>query len=145
MLTVRRLSQAGIYVTVNVAPVIPALSDRDIPHILEAAAEAGARSASLIMLRLPGCVKEIFTERLRRAQPLAADKVLARIREMRGGELNDPRFFDRMRGQGHYAEAIGRVFETTAARLGLAERRPESLSPTPFRRPGRGGQLRLFE
>jgi DNA repair photolyase len=146
MLAVRRLSQAGIDVTVNVAPLIPGLGDRDMPSILEAAAEAGARSAAIILLRLPGAVKEVFSERLRQALPLAADKILQRTREMRGGKLNDPRFFDRMRAEGEYAETIVRLFETTARRLGLNACQTERLTPTTFRRPtDRGGQLRLFD
>ncbi|HEX4478399.1 MAG TPA: PA0069 family radical SAM protein [Polyangiaceae bacterium] len=119
MLTVERLAKAGIDVSVNVAPVIPGLTDRDIPNILEAAANAGARSASMVMLRLPGNVRHVFESRLRDGFPLTAEKVLARTREVRGGELNDPRFGSRMRGEGHYAEAIQRLFETTRQRLGL--------------------------
>jgi DNA repair photolyase len=73
----------------------------------------------MIMLRLPGNVKEVFEGRLRAAFPLTAEKVLARTREMRGGKLNDPRFGSRMRGEGEYAETIERLFTTTAKRLGL--------------------------
>jgi DNA repair photolyase len=146
---VRTLAAAGIPVTVNVAPLIPGLTDRDVPSILEAAAEAGARSASLIMLRLPGPVKEVFEERLRRALPLRAEKVLARTREIRGGKLNDPRFGERMTGKGEYFDAIRALFDTTATRLGLRPRTPTELDPQPattFRRPtDRGGQLRLFD
>jgi DNA repair photolyase len=147
MLAVRRLSSAGIHVTVNVAPVIPGLNDQDIGAILEAAAEAGARSAAFILVRLPGSVKEVFTERLREALPLRADKVLARTREVRGGKLNDPRFHSRMTGSGEYADAVRQLFETTARRLGLdtgceGREAPQST----FRRPtDRGGQLRLFD
>jgi DNA repair photolyase len=144
MQTVRRLSDAGIVVNVNVAPVIPGLNDRDIPAVLEAAAEAGARSAAMIMLRLPGPVKQVFVERLKAALPLSADKVLARTREMRGGALDEPRFGARMRGEGPYAEAIQRLFDTTAERLGLAHSALEDEEPTPFRRPAQG-QLGLFD
>jgi len=147
--TVRRLAAAGIPVTVNVAPVIPGLSDGDIAKILEAAAAAGAQRAALIMLRLPGPVKQVFEERLRSALPLRADRVLARTREMRGGKLNDPRFGERMKGQGEYYEAIKALFDQTARRLGLTERLLEGPLPeaeTTFKRPtDRGGQLRLFE
>jgi DNA repair photolyase len=120
LVTIERLARAGIDVSVNVAPVIPGLSDKDIPRILEAAAKAGARSAAMILLRLPGNVRDVFEGRLRRAFPLAADRVLARTREVRGGRLNDPRFGSRMRGEGEYAEAIERLFTATARRLGLA-------------------------
>lgn len=147
--TVRRLAAAGIFVTVNVAPVIPGLSDGQIPQILEAAAAAGARCAALIVLRLPGPVKDVFEQRLRVALPLAADKVLARTREVRGGRLYDPRFGERMRGRGEYHDAIRALFETTARRLGLLERGPDaapSEAGSSFRRPtDRGGQLRLFD
>lgn len=126
MLTVRRLAEAGIDVSVNVAPVIPGLTDRDIPKILEAAAEAGARSAAYILVRLPANVKEVFEARVREAMPLTADRILARIREVRSGRLNDPRFGSRMRGEGEYAEAIRHLFEVTARRVGLArEEEPE--------------------
>ncbi len=150
MLAVRRLAEAGIDVTVNVAPVIPGLSDPDIPNVLQAAADAGARSAALILLRLPGPVKEVFEQRLRAALPLRADKVLARTREIRGGKLNAPRFGERFAGQGEYYAAIRTLFETTARRLGLIEDddhdEPYRDAPTSFRRPtDRGGQLRLFD
>jgi DNA repair photolyase len=167
--SVRRLAARGIAVGVNVAPIIPGLNDRDIPAVLEAAAGAGATSAAFIMLRLPGNVKQVFFERLGRALPLAAERVLARTREMRGGRLNDPRFGSRMRGEGQYAAAIEALFEKTAARFGLAHRvamptengsaskrakrgrGAEGRNPdetddrTTFTRPtDPGGQLRLF-
>jgi DNA repair photolyase len=124
MLAVERLVQAGIPVSVNVAPVIPGLADRDIPKILEAAARAGAHSADMIMVRLPGNVKAVFEERMRAGFPLTVEKVLARTREMHGGKLNDPRFGHRMRGEGEYAAAVERLFSATAERLGL-RRRPD--------------------
>ncbi|HEX7669111.1 MAG TPA: PA0069 family radical SAM protein, partial [Polyangiaceae bacterium] len=123
LLAIERLAGAGIPTSVNVAPVIPGLTDRDIPRILEAAARAGATSAGMVMLRLPGNVKEVFEERLRAAFPLSVEKVLARTREVRGGKLNDPSFGSRMRGEGEYAETVARFFETTAARLGLRRSR----------------------
>jgi DNA repair photolyase len=130
LLTIERLVQAGIRVSVNVAPVIPGLTDRDIPKILAAVARAGASSAGMTMLRLPGSVAEVFEQRLRAAFPLAADKVLARVRDVRGGRLNDPAFGSRMRGEGEYADAIHRLFDTTARRYGLArEPRDEMRAP----------------
>ena len=85
--------------------------------------DAGATSAGWTLLRLPGAVKDVFEERLRASLPLAADKVLHRIRETRGGEkLYDPRFHARGRGQGVYAEAIAAMFETAVKRLGFDER-----------------------
>jgi DNA repair photolyase len=143
METVRRLSAVGIPVVVHVAPLIAGLSDRDLIPILEAARDAGARSAVSIALRLPGNVAEVFEARLRAHVPLAAEKVLARTREMRGGRLNDPRFFSRMRGQGAYARTLEQVFEATCRRLGFG-RFPGPRRGT-FSRPyDRGGQLRLF-
>lgn len=135
--TIRRLSEAGIHVTVMVAPLIPGLGDEDMPRVLEAAAEAGARSAAMVMLRLPGPVRQVFEERLREALPLRADRVLGRLRDVRSGALNDPRFGTRMRGEGPYAEATQVLFSRTAARLGLRVGRHEPAAPTPFRRPPR--------
>ena len=146
MKTVRKLADAGIPVSVNVAPIIPGLSDRDIGPILEAAAAAGARSAAMILLRLPGSVKQVFEERLREQLPLAADRVLARTREVRGGKLNDPRFGARMSGEGEYASAIHQLFEQTARRLGLLPRSASHWEhrSTFERPPPKKGQLKLF-
>jgi DNA repair photolyase len=119
LLAVERLAKAGIPVSVNVAPVIPGLSDRDMGKIIEGAARAGAQSADMIMLRLPGNVKAVFEDRIRAGMPLAAERILARTREVRGGKLNDARFGSRMRGEGEYAEAVQRLFYATATRLGL--------------------------
>jgi DNA repair photolyase len=146
MKAVQRLSHAGIPVTVNIAPMILGLGDRDIPSILEAAAAAGARGASLIPLRLPGSVKEVFTERLQSAFPLAAEKVLRRTREMRGGKLYDSRFGARMTGEGEIYQTVERLFHNTCARLGLNRADGHRHDrPNTFRRPtDKGGQLRLF-
>jgi DNA repair photolyase len=146
MKTVERLAQAGIPVSVNIAPLILGLSDRDVPSILEAAASAGARGAALVPLRLPGSVKEVFSERLHEAFPLSADKVLKRTREMRGGKLYDARFGARMRGEGEYFDTIARLFDATCRRLGLNQGEPRGAASRTFRRPtDRGGQLRLFD
>jgi DNA repair photolyase len=148
MKTVERLAKAGIPVCVNVAPVIPGLNDRDIPSILGAAADAGASSAVMILVRLPGPVQEVFTNRLRETLPLAADKILRRTRDMRGGKLNDPRFGARMRGEGQYVESIQALFNSTARRLGLhTDHMSDADAPRPStftRPPKRRGQLSLF-
>ncbi|HKQ69206.1 MAG TPA: PA0069 family radical SAM protein [Polyangiaceae bacterium] len=145
MTTVRRLAEAGLRVSVNVAPVIPGLSDEDIGPILEAAAEAGALSASMIVVRLPGSVRQVFEERLRAALPLRAERVLARTREVRQGKLNDPRFGTRQTGEGVYAESIAQLFEQTARRLGLAQGHgPPAAPANTFARPPGKGQLDLF-
>ncbi|HMF44725.1 MAG TPA: PA0069 family radical SAM protein [Polyangia bacterium] len=116
---IETLARAGLPVGVNVAPIIPGLNDQDIPKILAAARDAGATRAGCVLLRLPGSVKQVFEERLRAALPLTAERVLHRIRETRGGQLYDPRFGKRGRGEGTYAETIRSLFETTAARLGF--------------------------
>jgi DNA repair photolyase len=104
--TIRRLAEAGVPVGVNVAPVIPGLTDDQIPRILEASAEAGASTASMILLRLPGNVESVFLERMRSVFPERLDRVTARLREARGGVLDDARFGSRMRGKGPYAQEI---------------------------------------
>lgn len=142
---IRRLADAGINVGVNVAPVIPGLTDEDVPQILEAAKDAGASSAMYILVRLPGAVERVFEERLRAAFPDRAERVLHLVRETRGGQLYDPRFGARMRGTGLYADSIGALFHATARRLGFDE--PEDTRPAPatFRRPVRPGtQLKLL-
>jgi len=141
---IEKLARAGVSVGVNVAPVIPGLNDQDIPKILTAARAAGATSAGCVLLRLPGSVKQVFEERLRAALPLAADKVMHRVRETRGGEmLYDSRFFTRGRGVGVYAQTIAAMFETTVKRLGFNEEDGED-PPSRFRRPNRSRQLSLF-
>lgn len=145
---VETLAKAGIPVGVMVAPVIPGLSDEDIPKVLEAAADAGARHAGYVLLRLPGAVKNVFEERLRREFPLRAEKILHRMRETRGGGLYDPRWGKRQTGEGAYAELIARVFETAARKHGLWDRRAHDGSHEPattFERPRKKGpQLDLF-
>lgn len=145
MQTVSALAKAGIPVGVNIAPIIPGLSDEDVPRILQAAKDAGAYSAAYVLLRLPGHVKEVFEERLREKLPLRAERVLHRIRETRGGKLYDSRFGHRGRGTGLYADTIDALFETTSRRLGLDTGCfPSDLART-FKRPtGRDGQLGLF-
>jgi DNA repair photolyase len=141
--TIRRLSQAGIPVTVHVAPLIPGLSDSALIPILEAAKEAGAVGAMSIPVRLPGPVAEVFSERIQRAFPERAAKILSRIREMRDGKLNEAGFFDRFSAKGRYAEALDAVFNATCKRLGYGQPPPPRLGT--FARPtDRGGQLRLF-
>lgn len=115
----RRLHEAGVPVGVMMAPVIPGLNDRDIARVLERAADCGATRAGYIAVRLPGSVKEVFLSRLRERLPLHADRVEARIRDIRGGRLSDPRFGSRMEGSGVYWDGIRQLFEKTAQRLGL--------------------------
>jgi len=115
----RRLHEAGVPVGVLVAPVIPGLNDRDIPRILAAAAEAGARSAGMIALRLPASVRPVFVKRLNEDLPLKAKRVLNRLSDVRGGELGESRFFERMRGRGPYWESVRSLFEIAKRQHGL--------------------------
>ncbi len=141
---IARLAAAGVPAGVNVAPVIPGLTDHELPGILEAAAEAGATRAAYIALRLPHGVAPLFERWLEQRFPERKDKVLNRIREMRGGKLYDSRFGVRGRGVGRHAEQIKQMFQVTCRRLGLnADPRP--LSTRAFRRLVNGAQLRLFD
>jgi DNA repair photolyase len=142
--TIEKLARAGIEVSVNIAPMIPGLSDEDIPSILEAAAAAGASGAAMIFVRLPGSVKVVFEERLRANLPLRADKILARVREARGGKLNESRFGMRQRGEGPYFESVQALFETTARKLGLDTGHDPAARHTFVRPPKKGTQLSLF-
>lgn len=143
MRTIERLSRAGVRVGVSISPVIPGLTDSSIAAILEAAASAGASFAFYVLLRLPGAVKEVFVERLRTAMPGRAEKVLRRMREIHGDGLYRSRFGERQRGTGTYAAMIAQLFETQAARFGLAGAMPPPREDT-FRRPATSGQLALF-
>jgi DNA repair photolyase len=116
---IEKLAAAGIPVGVMVAPVIPGLTDHEIPAILKAAADAGAGTAGYILLRLPHAVATLFEEWLEAHHPERKSRVLGRVREVRGGRVNDPRFGSRMRGEGEYADQIGALFSTVAARVGL--------------------------
>jgi DNA repair photolyase len=133
------LAKAGVPVGVNVAPIIPGLSDQDIPAILSAARDAGASSAGHIMLRLPGPVLPVFEERIRGFFPLRAERILSQIEDCRGGKRNDPRFGARMSGTGARWAAIEDLFQTTARRLGFTPS-PPAPDPSPFRRPYDGAQ-----
>jgi DNA repair photolyase len=141
---IRKLSSAGVPVGVMTAPIIPGLNDREIPAILEAAQEAGARSASYVLLRLPYAVRPIFEDWLTRNYPEKADRVLALIRSTREGKLNNYQFGSRMRGQGPSAEQIAQTGKVFKKKYGLDQALPP-LDATKFVPPRpRSGQLRLF-
>ena len=140
---IRELATAGIPTGVMVAPVIPGLTDHEMPAILEAAAQAGARSAGYVPLRLPFVVKDLFEQWLEQHFPDRKNKVLNRIRELRGGRLNDAQFHERMRGEGIWAAHLKQLFNTTCRRLGMNER-SLALSTEAFRRIGTGPQYDLF-
>jgi len=119
---VRELAGAGVPVGVNVAPIIPGLNDHEIPHIIQAAAEAGAYCAHYTIVRLPLAVSQIFPAWLKTHFPDRAETVLGRIRSIRNGKLNSSQFGQRMRGEGLLAEQIRRLFEVASRKFGLNER-----------------------
>ena len=133
--TVRRLSERGVPCGTLVAPIIPFLNDKDMEAVLEAVSEAGARMAGYTLLRLPWEVKDLFKDWLERHYPLKAKHVMARIRDMRGGRDNDPRFGSRMKGKGQFAELLAKRFEIACKRLGLNAGGRKRLDTTKFRRP----------
>lgn len=142
---IEALARAGVPVGVLVAPVVPGLTEHELPAILRAAAEAGASHAGYVVLRLPHAVKQLVDDWLARHYPERRDKVLRRVRALRGGRLYDPRWGVRQRGEGAYADQIAQLFEMGRRRAGIpAERRP--LSTAHFRRPpaAEAPQLSLF-
>lgn len=142
--TIRELTRAGVPTGVMVAPVVPGLTDQEVPAILAAASEAGARTAGYQLLRLPLAVRPIFLDWLRRELPDKYDRVEARIRDTRGGKLNDARFGARMCGSGAYADQIAQTFCVFARRHGL-DRRIPSPDCSQFRPPrAASGQGWLF-
>jgi DNA repair photolyase len=122
--SIRTLAEAGVPVGVSVAPQIPFVNE-DLEQVLEAAAAAGARSAFYTVLRLPWELNALFQGWLAQHFPQRADRVMARIREMRGGKDYDADFATRMKGSGVWAELIRQRFEKTSARLGLNRQRNE--------------------
>jgi DNA repair photolyase len=132
---IERLARAGVPTGVMVAPVIPGLNDAEIPAIVAAAADAGARSAAWILLRLPHGVAGLFEAWLARHVPERRAKVMNRIRSLRGGRANDPRFHARMRGDGPFAQQVQSLFTLACRRAGVAREGP-GLSTAAFRRPG---------
>ncbi|WP_284617036.1 PA0069 family radical SAM protein [Aquabacterium humicola] len=132
---IETLAKAGVPVGVSVSPVIPFLNEPELERILEAAREAGATSAFSIVLRLPWEVNPLFQDWLQQHFPDKALRVMARLREMRGGKDNDARFGSRMTGQGLWAQLLRQRFEKACARLGYNRQRVE-LDLTQFRRPG---------
>jgi DNA repair photolyase len=138
---VRELSEAGIQVQVNIAPVIPGLTDDEIVPIMEASAKAGATSVSLVNLRLPYGVKNLFVKWLEDHHPNRKEKVLIKIRSLKNGKLNRYEFGERFRVEGAYGEQMRQLLDIHSKRLGLNEKR-EPLNVNEFRRPDTD-QLRL--
>jgi DNA repair photolyase len=138
---IRRLSQAGVPVGILMAPIVPGLTDHEIPALLAAAAEAGAKSAGHVTLRLPHAVAPLFEKWLETHFPDRKEKVLNRLRAMRGGKLYDSKFGQRMRGEGIFADQIDQLFDVARRKVGIAER-GSNLSAAAFRRPP-GAQMEL--
>ena len=147
--TLRALAAAGVPCGVMIGPVIPALTDKSIEEVLEAAAQAGATMAGWVMLRLPNEVRPLFKEWLGQHYPDRATHVISIVRQVRGGRENDPRFGHRMSGSGNFADLIDRRFTVGCRRLGL-NREQNHLNPrgepdcSGFRPPSVGGQMALF-
>jgi DNA repair photolyase len=155
--TIRRLTDAGIPVSVSVAPVIPFVTEPELERVLEAAHEAGAIGAHYVVLRLPWEVNPLFQQWLRAHYPERAERVMNRVRDLRGGKDNDSDFSQRMHGQGVWADLIRQRFSKTVERLGMSGfsnrfnqldasrfRRPLSVPAAPSRHAGAAGQLDLF-
>jgi DNA repair photolyase len=130
---VRRLRDAGIPVGVMVAPIIPGLTDHDMPKILAACADAGAQWAGYTIMRLPFAVAPLFERWLDEHFAERKEKILSRIRAIRGGDrLSDPRWGTRIKGEGIFAEQIATLFQMSCRKVGIGPR-PE-LSTQHFRR-----------
>lgn len=143
--TIRALSEAGVNVGVSIAPVIPFVTEPDLERLLQACAEAGATSASYIVLRLPWEVAPLFKDWLVAHFPQRAERVMARIHDMRGGKDYDASFAHRMKGEGAWAQLLKQRFDKAAKRFGLNERRHGILDMSHFRSPAASNpQLSLF-
>ncbi|HEX8181869.1 MAG TPA: PA0069 family radical SAM protein [Pyrinomonadaceae bacterium] len=140
----RALADAGIPVGIGIAPVIPTLNDPHIPQLLQRARAAGARKAFMTLLRLPGNVAPYFEQRLRERLPTKADRIMNRLRELRGGKLNNSEFGARMRGQGEYWRMIEQSFRLHCQRLGFNQEHKHAYAGdrhNTFRRPTAQGSL----
>jgi len=141
---IRELSAAGIPVSVNVAPIIPGLTDVELPRILEALADAGARRVAWVLLRLPYQLKDLFLDWLQRSvHPDRAKKVESLLRQARGGKLYEASYQNRRRGRGPIVEQLAQTFDVFTRKYGL-NRDIRPLSAAHFRRPNLHGQMQLF-
>jgi DNA repair photolyase len=142
--TIETLARAGVPVGVSVSPVIPFLNEPELERILEAARAAGAQTAFSIVLRLPWEVNPLFQQWLKQHVPSRSHRIMARVREMRGGRDNDSRFGTRMTGEGVWARLLRQRFEKACSRLGYRRER-EPLDLSAFRPPASvRGQGQLF-
>jgi DNA repair photolyase len=146
--TLRALAGAGIPCGVMVAPLIPALTDKSLEDVLEAASKAGAAMAGWILLRLPNEVRPLFKEWLGAHYPQRAEHVISIVRQSRGGRENDPNFGSRMTGSGNFVDLIGKRFDLACRRLGLNSEDNHMASrhglDCSLFRPPEEGQMRLF-
>lgn len=142
--TIRSLTEAGIPVRAMVAPVVPGITDHELEAILEASWDAGASLASYILLRLPGEVKDLFTDWLDAHHPTKRNKVLNTIRSLRDGKLNNAQWGERMVGKGPFGKTLDIRFATAIRRLGL-KREGKALRTDLFAKPGKDArQMSLF-
>ena len=141
---IESLAQAGIPVGVMVAPVVPGLTDHEMPAILKSAADAGARFAAYVPLRLPHGLGDLFEAWVTLHFPERKNKILNRIRELRGGRLNDPEFGSRMRGVGVFAEQLRSMFHLYEKKVGLNQSEL-ILSAEKFKAPDPYGQCSFFD
>lgn len=140
---IETLAKSGIPVGIMIGPVVPGLTDHEIPSILKAVADAGAQTAGYTMVRLPYGVKDLFQTWAHENYPDRADRILNKIREMRDGKLNDPEFGTRMRGTGIHADQIAAMFAMYRKKYNLTRR--VQLSTAHFRRNAFDRQLSLFD
>lgn len=140
----RELSAAGVPVTALIAPVIPAVTDKELERLLQAAAEHGADRAAYIFLRLPHEVAGLFQDWLQAHYPDRAAHVMSLVRQSRHGKDSSAKFGERMRGSGAFAELINKRFHVACRKLGLNEGEVHRLDTSKFRPPSRGGQQELF-
>jgi DNA repair photolyase len=140
----KNLSKSGVPCGVMVAALIPALNDKTMEHVLEAAAAAGAKEAAYVIMRLPNELKTLFKEWLAAHYPQRAEHVMSIVRQMRGGRENDPNFGTRMSGTGNYAELMEKRFAIACKRNGITIRETADLDCSRFRPPSPEGQLKLF-
>ena len=141
---IRELTAAGVPVSVNIAPIIPGLTDTELPAILEAIAQAGAKRAAWVMLRLPYQIKELFLDWLKRSvHPDRARKVESKIRQLHGGKLYNATYPERRTGRGPLKESVAQTFDLFTRKYGL-NRDIRPLSSAHFKRPNISGQGSLF-
>jgi DNA repair photolyase len=138
------LSKAGVPCGVMIAALVPALNDKTMEHVLEAAAAAGAKEAAYVVMRLPHELKTLFKEWLAEHYPQRAEHVMSIVRQMRGGRENDPNFGTRMSGTGNYAELMEKRFDIACRRFGINRREAPELDCSRFKPPSPSGQLKLL-